>query len=132
MFYDHLLEVAKTLRELSIADVALILIWLHGLLWSSAELSNSIHGQPSAQSRSTLDSREVTERIASVQRENLQRLYADIGILTKYLKTHIGRVCARCRSENCYRDPRQRHLRNWFTPSRYIKFNVAYFLSSMA
>jgi hypothetical protein len=33
------------------------------------------------------DTSEITERIASVQRDNLQRLDDDIAILTKYLKT---------------------------------------------
>jgi hypothetical protein len=35
----------------------------------------------------TLDTAEVLEKIATVQRENLQRLDDDIEILTKYLKT---------------------------------------------
>jgi hypothetical protein len=34
----------------------------------------------------TLDTAEVLEKIATVQRENLQRLEDDIAILTKYLK----------------------------------------------
>jgi hypothetical protein len=33
------------------------------------------------------DPDDLIERIASVQRENLQRLDGDIAILTKYLKT---------------------------------------------
>ncbi|HTF70031.1 MAG TPA: hypothetical protein VK638_45870 [Edaphobacter sp.] len=43
--------------------------------------------RPAAKGRPTLNAGEVTERIASVQHENLQRLDDDIDILTKYLKT---------------------------------------------
>jgi hypothetical protein len=37
--------------------------------------------------KSESDTGEITERIATVQNENLQRLADDIAILTKYLKT---------------------------------------------
>jgi hypothetical protein len=43
--------------------------------------------RPAAEGHPTLNAGEVTERIANVQRENLQRLDDDLDILTKYLKT---------------------------------------------
>jgi hypothetical protein len=43
--------------------------------------------RPAAKGHPTLNAGEVTERIANVQHENLQRLDDDIAILTKYLKT---------------------------------------------
>jgi hypothetical protein len=43
--------------------------------------------RPVAKGHPTLNASEVTERIANVQRENLQRIDDDIDILTKYLKT---------------------------------------------
>jgi uncharacterized protein YihD (DUF1040 family) len=41
---------------------------------------------PFTTAESTLDTAEVLEKIAAVQRENLRRLDDDIEILTKYLK----------------------------------------------
>jgi hypothetical protein len=41
---------------------------------------------PFTQAEPTLDSAEMLEKIATVQRENLQRLDDDIEILTKFLK----------------------------------------------